>query len=336
MQKLLLFSIVMLLTIGVGFSSCRKGQPSLETSFVKESSHLPQHLAIYYGYPSLVNGATTPAQAVDIFRQFDIIVLGDSLWVPTHPDKIKTTAIISSLKAAKPGIQIFGYIDLGVSGGAWIHNLNAGQITQAADAWKAMGVTGLFADDFGSDFGVSRSRQNYFIDYAHGSGLNVFVNSWFVKDALGGTDCHLTGSDYYLLESFLVSNNNYQSLQTFTSRGDSAKTYQQQGKIKVAVVSTVGAGAATATMGSSDKFTQAWFGTAMYNFDAFQFTDFWHSAADNKLFYYPDAISNYGTQWEDGGVIKESATRCSRRTSSYTFYVEGDGVAAGRGYAVPR
>lgn len=265
-----------------------------------------------------------------------MVVLGDSLGVSTHQDNPKTAAIIAGLKAVKPAIQIFGYIDVGVSGGPTIHNLTNAQLAQAIDGWKAMGVTGVFGDDFGSDFGVNRTRQNYFIDYAKGKGLTLFVNSRWVKDALAGTDCHLSQNDYYLMESLVVGNNAYQSLDAFKKKSDSAASYQKQGKIKVAVVGTTAPGAATAASGSTDKFTMGWYATALYNFDAYQFTDFWHSASNNKLFFYTDPISNYGSQWQDTVPVKFGAGQFIRRSDKYNFYVEGDGTGTGKGYGVPR
>ncbi|HEY8929041.1 MAG TPA: DUF5018 domain-containing protein, partial [Mucilaginibacter sp.] len=76
----------------------------------------PKYLCIYYGYPSAVNHSNGDVNnAINEFKKFDVIVLGDSIEFATHPDNAKTKAIIQGLKSAKPGIKIFGYITLGVT-----------------------------------------------------------------------------------------------------------------------------------------------------------------------------------------------------------------------------
>ncbi len=319
------------------FTDCsKKSSPNpdpVPTPTSKEAIVKPQYLAIYYAWPSVVNGATSMAQAVNTFKQFDIIVLGDKLWTATHPDCNNTRQIIQDLKAAKPTIKIYGYIDVGVSGGSWIQNLSEVQLRQAVDGWKATGATGVFGDDFGSDFGVTRPRQNLFIDYAHNSGLSVFANSWWVKDALGGSDCHLGANDYYLLESFLMGNGAYYPLSGIKAKGDSVISYKKQSKVNIAVSCTVPGGTATASSNTGNPFSLSWYGTAMYNFEAFQFTDNWHSASNAKLYFYPNPISSYGTIWKDTLPVRVSATQFKRGTDTHTFFIEGDGVSSGRGYA---
>lgn len=74
----------------------------------------PAKLAIYYGYPSLVNeagGNLTTATAH--FAAFDVVVLGDGLEHPAHPDHANTVQIIADLVAG--GTEVYGYIDMGVT-----------------------------------------------------------------------------------------------------------------------------------------------------------------------------------------------------------------------------
>jgi hypothetical protein len=49
--------------------------------------NIPKHLGIYYGWPSLVQGANgNLSSAIVIFNQFDLIVFGDGIASPSHGD----------------------------------------------------------------------------------------------------------------------------------------------------------------------------------------------------------------------------------------------------------
>ena len=290
----------------------------------------PKYLCIYYAWPSVINGSTSDAAAVNEFKKFDIIVLGDGLWKPTHGDYTRTKNIISLLKAAKPSVRIFGYIDLGVKLPS--QNLPDIQLRAAIDGWQLMGVHGVFGDDFGSDWWVDRIRQNGFIDYAHSKNMSVFANAWIIDDALGGNDCHLssTNGDYYLMESFLVENGGYTTLQNNIDKANKAYYYMKNKGVGIACVSTLVT--VSATSNTTDKYKMAWHGTAMYNFDAFQFTDLNYSSSTASVFQYPNPITNYGSSWQQWDWIKKiTPTRYERATNTNTFYIDGDGVTIGTG-----
>lgn len=97
------------------------------------SVKVPKYLAIYYGWPSLVeNSQGDVAKASNWFNQFDLIVFGDGIWHPSHGDHVKTKSIIQNL--ITNGKKVFGYVDLGVT----TQNLNETQMRQAVDGWHAM------------------------------------------------------------------------------------------------------------------------------------------------------------------------------------------------------
>src|SRR5690349_10222453 len=57
-------------------------------------SQSPQQLAIYYGWPSLVNNSNTNTNlATQAFSAYDILVFGDTLEFDTHPDHARTQTI---------------------------------------------------------------------------------------------------------------------------------------------------------------------------------------------------------------------------------------------------
>ena len=99
------------------------------------SVRVPKYLAIYYGWPSLVEnsqGDTTIAS--NWFEKFDLIVFGDGIWKTTHGDHLKTANIINNLIAY--GKQVFGYVDLGVS----TQNLSDTQMREAVNGWSVIGA----------------------------------------------------------------------------------------------------------------------------------------------------------------------------------------------------
>ena len=58
----------------------------------------PRRLAIYYGWPSLVNESYgDPTRAAAVFASFDLVVFGDGLEHPTHGDHDRHAAIIERL-----------------------------------------------------------------------------------------------------------------------------------------------------------------------------------------------------------------------------------------------
>jgi hypothetical protein len=106
------------------------------STMASSSVKVPKYLAIYYGWPSLVeNSQGNVTIASNWFQQFDLIVFGDGIWKTTHGDHLKTKTIISNLIVQ--GKKVFGYVDLGVS----TQNLSEVQMREAASGWSAMGAT---------------------------------------------------------------------------------------------------------------------------------------------------------------------------------------------------
>jgi hypothetical protein len=96
---------------------------------------VPKYLAIYYGWPSLVdNSQGNLTAASNCFEQFDLIVFGDGIWKTTHGDHLNTITIMSNLIANQK--KVFGYVDLGVS----TQNLSVAQMQEAVNGWLAMGA----------------------------------------------------------------------------------------------------------------------------------------------------------------------------------------------------
>ena len=90
----------------------------------------PGALLIYYGWPSVINGSTTVAGAAAELGRYDLVVLGDGVDKPEHPDHAKTRQILRHPAAA--GTTFFGYVDLGVS----TQNLKIAAVFAAIEGWQ--------------------------------------------------------------------------------------------------------------------------------------------------------------------------------------------------------
>ncbi len=291
----------------------------------------PRQLCIYYGWPSYVNGANgDSARAAVEFSKCALLVLGDGLELASHPDHSATVSIVANVTGA--GREVFGYIDLGVT----TQNLTLATMQQYVDLWKAMGASGIFLDDAGYDYGVTRARQNAIVDYAHAHGLKVFMNAWVIDDALGGLDeagnpnpSRLVAGDWYLAESWLVAAGAYQPLADWAIKADKAQQYQRSKGIRIAAVGTNPVNKATAADAQGNKFNMSRWGAAMYQLDAWQWTDAGYSSGNAVVNFYPP-LPTYGTSFTSATVSHQNRNRThSRTTDTGTIVVDGNGSSKG-------
>ncbi len=270
----------------------------------------PKSLLIYYGFPSLINGAKNIGEAVDAFELYEYIVLGDGLSQESHSDHLNTLQIISDTKMQNT--KVFGYIDAGMS----TQKLSMSEIHTRVTNWKTMGVAGIFLDDFGFDFKVSRDRQNKIIDYIHENELQVVVNAWNSDDVFSITNVnnlnpenqssHLNENDFFLLESYQVALSKYDSLENWQVKSKKMKCYQDRVGFKILSITTSNAPY------DEDAFKYAWYsalfdeheatGWGEINFGATNETSLFHDRVklDDELFF-TGAIKN-----RDGVVKRET------------------------------
>lgn len=126
---------------------------------------VPGYLGVYYGYLSQVNNispssSSVVTDALAIFSKFDVLVFGDGL-PPDSPNIDNTKMIIQQL--VKQGKEVYGYVDLGVT----TTNYSVAQLLSSVDTWFNIGVTGIFWDDVGQDYGTTRDRQVVAFNYTH-------------------------------------------------------------------------------------------------------------------------------------------------------------------------
>lgn len=293
-----------------------------------------QRLAIYYGWPSVVNGAAgNVSVASNTFAQFDLIVFGAGLEDVSHGDHANTVSIINNLNAIG-GKKVFGYVNVGCTPNSTI------SIQQKIKKWKDMNVYGVFLDCAGFDYGVTRTKQNEITDYAHDQGLQVFMNAWNPDDIGGELNesgliqpSSVGAGDWYLAESWLVSGNGYLSISDWAVKADKCLTYKRNKGIETAVIATNKENSATPADAQTDKFKMASWAAAMYGFP-FQWSDIWYSAGNNVLNLYPNP-ANYGTSYTGEVVHNSGSTSNSRTTDTGTITIEGNGSSTGTGAFTP-
>ncbi len=211
-----------------------------------DASLRPGELLVYYAWPSVINGATTLDQAAAALGQYDYVILGDGLQVDTHPDYTNTVALIAH--PAMADTKVFGYVDLGVS----TQNLTATEYKLRMLWWSDIGADGIFLDDFGYDFGVTRDRQNDAVDFAHALPLPVIVNAWDPDHAFARTAdptynpretrAALQAGDFYFSESFMVQEGAFVDGAFWREKADKIDRYRQSFGIEVLSVTTTGVG----------------------------------------------------------------------------------------------
>jgi hypothetical protein len=293
----------------------------------------PASLAIYYGYPSLVNGAKGDVeQAGAAFSVYDVVVFGDGLEFPDHqPSRIapgdpaehhKVAQIIAAMKRRNPKIRVFGYVPLGD-----YQHLTEEQIQERIRLWKPMGVAGIFLDEGSFDFGiVTRERQNKAVDYVHQQGLYAFMNGYFPDHIFGleneplyskGKNKNpnhaaplLDKRDLYLIESFQIREGAYDDPVQWQERMKKLLDYRTRYGTQLFAITTIGKQPFDA-----QKLNYGWWSAWLNDLDGFGWGESNFSASDNSL---PDhrcvMDASVGGRFNKVGGIGTDKTRFWRRT----------------------
>lgn len=229
---------------------------------------IPKKLAIFYAYPSTVNGTYSVNGAIAVFNQYDIIVFGAGLEEISHPDHLNTEQIINN---SSP--NYYGYIDSTLA-----NNVIKNKISK----WAKMGVVGIFMDRFGFDFGLTRGKQNYILNEIHGKNLIAFVNAWNPDDVfqqVNGTSCCINSGDWYLAQSHYVKDGEYQNLEEWETKSEKLVIAKQTFGINIACITTT-----TDIIGfDQNKWDNAYYSYAIYNFDASGWGEPLYSAQTSQL-----------------------------------------------------
>ena len=284
----------------------------------------PRKLLIYYGYPSLINNAQGNVNvAAETLGKYDFVVLGDGLEKAAHSDHNKTVQIIQLLHQ-NYSTKVFGYIDLGVS----TKNLTLDSIGTCIQEWQASGADGIFLDDFGYDYDVSRIRQNAAVDSVHKYNLSVCANGWDPDDVFGdavdptynptGEPTHLNSNDVYLSESYQIQLGNYASETDWISKADKLRNYQQTIGFSIWSITTT-----TSSVGyDQNKFHYAWYSALLYGHQATGWGEPYFSASNSEAPYRTRPTVNSGTFF--GNEIYHESALHYRYTDMGKIWVKTD------------
>lgn len=220
------------------------------------SSPSPDCLLFYYGYlnsfNSAVNGWDNEKVALDMSK-YNVCIFGDGVQNPYHPDYSNTQTILTRLKVIKPDIVIFGYVSA---------NQTLTDFYTKANQWDDLHVDGIFIDEAGYDYGVSRDTLNSEIVHIRSKTYanKCFVNAWNMDHIIGlandvsypnttyNPNLHaslLDSRDIYLLESFAVNttaysgNNGYATQSDVLARGNKAVSLSGAYGIKLATLGVI-------------------------------------------------------------------------------------------------
>ena len=213
--------------------------PAAIVKNVSIGAHDLRRLLIFYGTRGSINGGNNADHSAAQLSQYDDVVLGYGLQDPAHGSYASTVSIISKTKTLNPNITIWGNIDLGVSGGT-SHNHSTGTLQTHIDQWVTAGATGIFADNFGYNFAVTRARQNTIVAYCHGKPIPIMAYPTTMADALSsavvatynasGTAEQLDSRDASLFmwafDSVNVAAPHFTAFATMKSRADEARTFR--------------------------------------------------------------------------------------------------------------
>ena len=301
-------------------------------------------LAIYYGYPSLVNGAKGDVdKAASVFSRCDVVILGDGLEFPDkqsaryptgEPEEHeKVLRIIAAVRNRGAGTRFYGYVCLG---DIPFHNgqkisLTPEQLEERVRLWKQTGVAGIFLDEAGYDFAVvTRKRQNMAVGIVHQFGLSAFMNAYFVDHlfslqdnlayAAGGAQnpehlpSFLDRRDLFLLESFQVRNGSYESAPEWQARVDLALQYRQRYGARIFATTTT----TEQEPFSAEKFNYAWWTALLYDLDGFSWGEPNFAALSNAL---PDhrcgLQSTMLPAFEQSSAVRSDNTHFWRKAGNY-------------------
>jgi hypothetical protein len=214
----------------------------------------PDNLLVYYGYPnsfnSAVNGWNNEKVAQDMAK-YEMIVLGDGVQNPAHPDFTNIQTIIPRIKAFRPNVKIFGYVTI---------NQDLEDFQTKVNQWDDLQVYGIFLDEAGYDYGKTRAEFNDRVTHVKSRtyAKKCFANSWNIDHVLGTIDdpsypnatynpallqSILSVDDWCMLESFSVNTTayaqSYASKADWYSRGQKAADRRNQYNVRMAALHVI-------------------------------------------------------------------------------------------------
>ena len=313
------------LVLAASFLVCEAAR----TAAASSPSVPPLRLAIYYGYPSLVEDARGDVvRAAAVFGEYDVVVFGDGLEgaadaaadAGLRAERERIGPIIRSLHATARHPRIYGYIDLGSS-----QNLPLAEIERRIAAWRRLGADGIFFDEAGSEFAVTPARRRAAVRAVHARALSAFMNA-FVSDDLfqgdGSADAvsRLGQDDAVLIESFAVKNGEPEPASRVAARAAAALKWRDRSGVRIFAVTTP-----AISFFQTELFAYAWWSAAAWGLDGVGWgePDF---SANSRLPWRArphEEATLAGSRLTAPPVISAAGVR--RSTSAGTIVVDGTG-----------
>jgi hypothetical protein len=238
---------------------------------------MPQPLAVFYGWPSLVNGSRGDvARAAEHFGPFAAAILGEACPVPGSDPRGREVA-----ERIADRCLVYGYVSLGC--GPNQPGWSRADVLGRLDAWARWGARGILLDCAGHDFGVSAERLAGAVAAAHDRGLRVVVNAWEPFDVLS-SPAELGDGDALLAENDVLRHGVWRSLGEFHGRLARVELARRELGVTVWAVVT-SAPSAPAFYGDllTDAVARSWRAAGAEPPRLFGLSDPLYGAADNRL-----------------------------------------------------
>lgn len=332
--------------------------PEIAQPVAPERVRKPKRMAFYYsGSPWIVRGCDSyddddVACAARVFSRFKHVVFGARLEEESRGGHDGATSLMKRLRATSPKTELWGYISF--LGSQKNPDGTRDEIYSVADyiergrAWKAMGATGVFLDEYdvcdpswqgwcrpgpdGEGVLLTRQRQVAIVEAMHDLGLAVFANSHSVQNALGelegvpsplGPGTAKRPADMYLLENPTVVNGRYQSgfdLEASQARFAQAVRLTQQTGTRLGVLDSMRDDVPDSAF-RWEEYRVGWWQAAMANADAYAFF------GDTLAILRPpvDALKGKKLRFDSEGMRFEADGKLVARTVETTC----GGVEAG-------
>jgi hypothetical protein len=309
--------------------------PAIHDEVGSEAVRRPRRMAFYYsGSPWVVRGCTDPDPtqvecAARVFERFRHVVFGARLEEESRGGHEGAARLFHRLRNKSPSTELWGYMSF--IGGQKDADGTRDDVYSVADyrarakAWKAMGATGIFLDEYdvcdpswqgwcrpgpdGEGVRLTRKRQVAVVEAIHSLGLAVFANSHSVQNALGvieGRPSPLGGAeagrpaDMFLLENPTVVNGNFQEgldLEAHQARFAQALRLTQQTGARLGVLDSMDGEVPDAAF-RWKEYRVGWWQAAMAGADAYAF----HSEGLAILRPPVDALPRAGLWFDTKGI----------------------------------
>jgi hypothetical protein len=283
----------------------------------RQALYKPKELLIYYGYLNSFNSAQNAwynEKVAQDMSKYSMLVFGDGVQDPGHPDYASTQVIIARLKVLNPDVLIFGYVTIPQI---------IGTFQTKVDQWNALQVNGILMDEAGYDYGTNRVDFNTRVDYVHARTYAkiCFVNAWNPDHILGTvndvsypnstwnsslTASNLLKSDWVLLESFAINTTAYSG----TGGYESASDWYSRGSKAISLRSTYGVNFAACgiidntNVNGQNLFDFGFVSALMWSLDGFGTSDTSYGSGAAVKHWIRHDLSDIGTIWNLNPVVK--------------------------------